>query len=230
MLSEARETFKEVMQAVAPIALIVLLVLALLIRSSPEELADYILGVLMLTAGIALFLIGVKSGLLPMGEAIGSDLPKHGSIYLVILTAFFFGFLATVAEPDVRVLTNMVELVSNGGIPRDPMIISIAVGVGLFVALAMFRIVLGVPITWLFTGGYAIVILLSFFTSQDYLQIAYDAGGVTTGPLTVPFILALGIGLSSVLAGRSALTDGFGMIGLASIGPIIGIMLMGIFV
>jgi hypothetical protein len=230
MLSEARETFKEVMQAVAPIALIVLLVLALLIRSSPEELADYILGVLMLTAGIALFLIGVKSGLLPMGEAIGSDLPKHGSIYLVILTAFFFGFLATVAEPDVRVLTNMVELVSNGGIPRDPMIISIAVGVGLFVALAMFRIVLGVPITWLFTGGYAIVIILSFFTSQDYLQIAYDAGGVTTGPLTVPFILALGIGLSSVLAGRSALTDGFGMIGLASIGPIIGIMLMGIFV
>ncbi|MDO8842005.1 MAG: DUF1538 domain-containing protein [Methanocalculus sp.] len=230
MLSEARETFKEVMQAVAPIALIVLLVLALLIRSSPEELADYILGVLMLTAGIALFLIGVKSGLLPMGEAIGSDLPKHGSIYLVILTAFFFGFLATVAEPDVRVLTNMVELVSNGGIPRDPMIISIAVGVGLFVALAMFRIVLGVPITWLFTGGYAIVILLSFFTSQDYLQIAYDAGGVTTGPLTVPFILALGIGLSSVLAGRSALTDGFGLIGLASIGPIIGIMLMGIFV
>lgn len=230
MLSEARETFKEVLQAVAPIALIVLLVLALLIRSSPEELADYILGVLMLTAGIALFLIGVKNGLLPMGEAIGSDLPKHGSIYLVILTAFFFGFLATVAEPDVRVLTNMVELVSNGGIPRDPMIISIAVGVGLFVALAMFRIVLGVPIAWLFTGGYAIVILLSFFTSQDYLQIAYDAGGVTTGPLTVPFILALGIGLSSVLAGRSALTDGFGLIGLASIGPIIGIMLMGIFV
>jgi Protein of unknown function (DUF1538). len=229
MLSEGRETLKEVIQAVAPIALIVLIVLAVLTSSPVSDLVNYCLGVIMLTAGITLFLIGVNNGLLPMGEAIGSDLPKHGSIYLVIFVAFF-GFLATVAEPDVRVLTNMVEIVSNGEIARDPMIISIAAGVGIFVALAMFRIVIGVPITWLFTGGYLLVILLALFTPADYLQIAYDAGGVTTGPLTVPFILALGIGLSSVLAGRSALTDGFGLIGLASIGPIIGIMLLGILV
>ncbi len=228
MLSEGRETLQEVIQAVAPIALIVLIVLTLLTNSPVSDLVNYCLGVVMLTAGITFFLIGVNNGLLPMGEAIGSDLPKHGSIYLLIFVAFIFGFLATVAEPDVRVLTNMVEMVSNGGIPRDPMIISIAVGVGIFVALAMLRIVLGVPITWLFTGGYLLVILLALITPEDYLQIAYDAGGVTTGPLTVPFILALGIGLSSVLAGRSALTDGFGLIGLASIGPIIGIMLLGI--
>jgi len=228
MLSEGRETLKEVIQAVAPIALIVLIVLALLTSSPVSELVNYCLGVIMLTVGITLFLIGVNNGLLPMGEAIGSDLPKHGSIYLLICVAFLFGFLATVAEPDVRVLTNMVEMVSNGAIPRDPMIISIATGVGIFVALAMLRIVLGVPITWLFAGGYLLVILLALITPEDYLQIAYDAGGVTTGPLTVPFILALGLGLSSVLAGRSALTDGFGLIGLASIGPIIGIMLLGI--
>ncbi|HIJ07012.1 MAG: Uncharacterized protein XE11_0658 [Methanomicrobiales archaeon 53_19] len=228
MLSEGRETLKEVIQAVTPIALIVLIVLAVLTSSPVSDLVNYCLGVIMLIAGITLFLIGVNNGLLPMGEAIGSDLPKHGSIYLVICVAFIFGFLATVAEPDVRVLTDMVEMVSNGGIPRDPMIISIAMGVGIFVALAMLRIVVGVPITWLFTGGYLLVIVLAFLTPAEYLQIAYDAGGVTTGPLTVPFILALGIGLSSVLAGRSALTDGFGLIGLASIGPIIGIMLLGI--
>ncbi len=230
MLNEARDTFKEVLQAVAPIAIIVLLVLVFLVRQSPIEIGNYILGVLMLILGIAFFLIGVKNGLLPMGEAIGSDLPKHGSIYLVIIIAFVFGFLATVAEPDVRVLTNMVDMVSNGEIPRDPMILSIAFGVGIFVALAMLRIVLGIPIQWLLSGGYGMVILLSLIAPADYLQISYDAGGVTTGPLTVPFILALGIGITSVIAERSPLKDGFGLIGLASIGPILGVMLMGIFV
>ncbi|MCP1663063.1 MAG: DUF1538 domain-containing protein [Methanocalculus sp. MSAO_Arc1] len=228
MLHEAKETLREVMQAVTPIAVIVFLVLLVLIGSGAAELIDYILGVMMLTAGITLFLIGVKSGLLPMGEAIGSDLPKHGSIYLVIITAFLLGFFATVAEPDVRVLTNMVDLVSNGEIAQNPLVLSIAIGVGFFVMLAMLRIILGIPITWLFAAGYLVVIILSFIAPADYLQIAYDGGGVTTGPLTVPFILALGIGLSSVLAGRSALTDGFGLIGLASIGPIIGIMVLGI--
>jgi hypothetical protein len=136
--------------------------------------------------------------------------------------------MATVAEPDVRVLSAMIDSVSDNGISRNALILSIAFGVGFFVSVSMLRIVYGVPIKYLLTAGYLIVIILSFFTNPEYIAIAYDAGGVTTGPMTVPVILALGIGIVSVLGDKSELSEGFGLIGLASIGPIISVMLMGV--
>ncbi|MBM3148547.1 MAG: DUF1538 domain-containing protein, partial [Chloroflexi bacterium] len=117
---------------------------------------------------------------------------------------------------------------SKGSISENILINVIAIGIGFFVAVAMLRIAFGFPIKYLFAAGYAIVLILSFFVPPEFVPVAFDAGGVTTGPMTVPVILSLGIGLSSVLAGRSAISDGFGLIGLASIGPIIGVMIMGI--
>lgn len=228
MLRDFKETFKEVAQGVGPIALLILVVEATLLEASAASLLQFTVGTLMLLLGIAFFLLGVKVGLLPMGEAIGSDLPKRGSLLLIVVIAFIFGFLATVAEPDVRVLTGLIETVSGGGIAPAPLILVIATGVGFFVAMAMLRIIYGVPIAYLFAAGYGTVILLSFFTPEDFLSISLDAGAVTTGPITVPFILALGIGISSVLGGRSQISDGFGLIGLASIGPIIGVMVVGV--
>jgi hypothetical protein len=218
----------EVTQAVAPIVALILIIQVFLVGAPPLTILLFLLGSAMVIMGIALFLLGVKIGLLPMGETIGSEMPKSGSVILIVVVAFLFGLLATIAEPDVRVLTSMVQTVSNGSIPQNPLILVIAVGVGFFVAMAMLRILYNVPIAYLFAAGYAAVLLLSFFTPPDYLPIAFDAGGVTTGPVTVPFILALGIGVSSVLGGRSALKDGFGLIGLASIGPILGVMLLGV--
>lgn len=219
---------REVMQAILPVVLVILLVQIFLLKSSLSTILSFLLGSAMVILGIALFLIGVRTGLLPMGETIGSQMPRSGSVVLIVIVAFLFGVLATIAEPDVRVLTTMVQLVSDGSIARNPLILVIAAGVGFFVATAMLRILYNIPIAYLFAIGYAAVILLSFFTPAEYMPIAFDAGGVTTGPVTVPFILALGIGVSSVLGGRSALTDGFGLIGLASIGPILGVMLLGV--
>ncbi|GAA5263065.1 DUF1538 domain-containing protein [Methanocalculus sp. MC3] len=228
MASSARETFREVIPAVGPIAIIVLLMMAGPIGIPIGSLINYFLGFLMLTIGITLFLIGVENGLLPMGEAIGSDLPQHGSLLLVIITAFSIGFVATLAEPGLQVFTEMIDLVSNGAMPVNILPISIAMGVGFFVTVAMIRIVFNVPFKWLVSGTYLLLIALAIVTPADYLQIAFDGGGATTGPMTVPFILALGIGLTSVLAGRSPLKDGFGLVGLAAAGPVIGIMLTGL--
>jgi len=227
-MQDYKETFKEVLQAILPICIVILLLQVFLLGASVAEVLEFIFGAAMVIVGIALFLIGVKIGLLPMGEAIGAEMPKSGSLLIIVAVAFFFGFLTTVAEPDVRVLTMMIDSVSGGGIAQTPTILVIAVGVGFFVATAILRIIYRIPIMHLLSAGYGGVILLSFITPPEFLPIAFDAGGVTTGPITVPFILALGVGVTSVLGGRSALSDGFGLIGLASIGPILGVMLMGV--
>lgn len=228
-MQRLRDELLEVLQAVIPIVLVIVLLEIFVLRASPAELLHFLLGSGMVILGIALFLFGVKSGILPMGEAIGSELPARGSLTLVVIAVFLFGFFATVAEPDVRVLSNMVDTVSGGGIAQGPLIVVIGVSVGFFAAVGVLRIVAGVPIGYLFAAGYGLVLLLAFITPPAFLAVAFDAGGVTTGPLTVPVILALGAGVSRVLAGRSPITDGFGLIGLASIGPILGVMAMGVF-
>ena len=221
------ENLKEVTLAVLPIAIVVVLLQIFLVTMPWLIFARFLIGVLMVLAGLLLFLQGVKIGLLPMGEAVGSELPKHGSLFFLVFFAFLLGFAVTVAEPDVRVLANQVGIVSDGEIGSNILILTVALGVAVFVAMAMLRIVLKTPITWLLAGGYLLILLLSFITPPAFVPIAFDAGGVTTGPVTVPFILALGLGTVSVMGGRSSFADGFGLVGLASIGPVIGVMILG---
>ena len=214
-----QDALKEVVQSVLPISLIVLLIQIFLVGSPLEKIAMFLLSA---------FMVGLGFTFLPMGEAIGGELAKHGSILFLVLTTFAISFLATVAEPDVRVLTSTITSVSDDVISRSALLFSIAFGVGIFVVLSMLRIVYGVSIKYLYAGSYLLIIALSLFTPPDYLAISFDSGGVTTGPMTVPLILALGTGVASVMAGRSALSDGFGLIGFASIGPILGVMLLGV--
>lgn len=228
MIDDFKETFREVVQAILPLTVAVLLIM-LLIGLSSDMFLSFFTGVVLVIAGMVFFLMGVKLGMLPIGESIGSELPKHNSLLFIAGVAFALSFMVTIAEPDVRVLSTMINSVSDEGISRNVLIFSIALGVGFFVSASMLRIVYGVPIKYLFTIGYMVIIVLSFFTNPEYLAIAYDSGGVTTGPMTVPVILALGIGVVSVLGNRSALSEGFGLIGLASIGPIISVMLIGVF-
>ncbi|MBP1909113.1 DUF1538 domain-containing protein [Methanolobus bombayensis] len=228
MIDDFKETFKEVFMAVLPLSVAVL-ILILVIDMSSDILLSFITGAFLVIAGMVLFLMGVKMGMLPIGESIGAELPKHNSLIFIVVVAFVLSFMATIAEPDVRVLSTMINSVSDDGISRNVLILSIACGVGFFVSVSMLRIIYSVQIKYLLTAGYLIVIMLSFLTKPEYIAIAYDAGGVTTGPMTVPIILALGIGTVSVLGERSELSDGFGLIGLASIGPIISVMLMGVF-
>lgn len=228
MMRDFQETFLEVIQAVLPLTLAVVVIMLVFVDSNLSHFTSFLTGTVLVIVGMTFFLMGVKLGMLPIGEAIGADLPKHGSLIFIGAVAFLLSFLATVAEPDVRVLSSMIDSVSEDGIDRNLLIISIAFGVGFFVTFSILRIIYGVPIKYLFAISYLIIIVLSFFTPPEYLAISFDAGGVTTGPMTVPVILALGIGTASVLQDRSQLSEGFGLIGFASIGPIISIMLLGV--
>lgn len=228
MNKSTRKEIVEVVQAVMPIAVVVVLLQVFLVSMPWILFSRFLIGTFMVMAGMFLFLEGVKIGLLPMGEAIGAELPKRGSLFFLLFFAFILGFMVTLAEPDVWVLVGYVDTASGGLVHRYILVASVALGVGIFVTLAILRIVLNVPIAYLLAGGYILILVLSFFTPADFVPISFDAGGVTTGPVTVPFILALGIGVAAVLGGRSSLHDGFGLIGLASIGPVLGVMIMGI--
>lgn len=228
MRDQFKDALKETILSIAPITFIVLLIQVLLIGSPLENIATFVLGALMVAIGFSFFLMGVKLGMLPIGEAIGGELPKRGSILFLVAVTFAISFLVTVAEPDVRVLTSVINSVSTDAISRNALLFAVAFGVGIFMVLSMLRIIYNVPIKYLYAASYLLVILLSFFTPLEFLAISFDSGGVTTGPMTVPVILALGIGVSTVMAGRSPLADGFGLIGFASIGPILGVMLLGV--
>jgi hypothetical protein len=218
---------KEIVLAVLPITLVVILLQVSLVSLPWEVFARFLIGAAMVLVGLFLFLQGAKIGLLPMGQAVGSELPKQGSMFFLLFFAFILGFVVVVAEPGARVLAQQVDYVSDGMINRHLLILTVAAGVAFFVAVAMLRIVLRVPIAWLYGVGYLAIIILSYFTPTSFVPIAFDAGWVTTGPLTVSFILALGLGAVAVMGGRSSFSDGFGLIGLAAIGPVISVMILG---
>jgi hypothetical protein len=227
MRNQIRSKVLEVATAILPLVLVVVILQFVLVKMPTNLFLQFIIGAIMVITGMVLFLIGVDIGILPMGKALGAELPRRGSLPLIIGIAFLIGFAATIAEPDVIVLTNQVDTVSGGAIAKNVLVYIIAIGVAFFVATAMLRILLGFPIAYLMAAGYIIIIILALFTPVEFVPVAFDSGGVTTGPMTVPIILALGLGFSSVLAGKSAMSDGFGLIGLASIGPVIGVMVMG---
>ncbi len=227
-MQNMKDTVKEVVYAIIPLSFVVILLQFTIIGMPTEIFLQFIVGTIMVSVGLILFLLGVHIGLLPVGEMIGSSLPKMGKAWLVVFFGFVLGFVATVAEPDVRVLAIQVDLVSDGIITSSLLIYTVALGVAIFVGLAMFRILFKIPITYLLVGGYGLVFLLAAFTPPNFVPISFDAGGVTTGPMTVPFILALGVGVASVLRGKSASTDGFGLVALASIGPILAVLVLGV--
>jgi hypothetical protein len=147
---------------------------------------------------------------------------------LIVAVAFALGFATTVAEPDVLVLSSQVDLASQSAIRERTVTYVIALGLAVFVTIAMARVVYGFPMTYLLASAYSLVIVLSFLAPAEFVPLAYDAGSVTTGVLTTPVVISLAVGVSSVLAGRSAVSDGFGLLGFASIGPIIAVMVMGL--
>jgi hypothetical protein len=228
LLRELGKHLSEVASAILPITGIVLFLHVFRRPNGREALVRFLGGALLVSVGLLLFLHGVKAGLLPMGEAVGSELPRYGSVALILAAGLGLGIVVTMAEPDVRVLAHQVDIVSNGEISRNVLVLVVSLGVGVCVCAAALRIILGFPIAWFFAVGYLIILALSYFTPAHFVPVAFDAGGVTTGPVTVPFILALGIGIASVLGGRSAMSDGFGLIGIASIGPVIGVMILGL--
>jgi hypothetical protein len=224
------EQFKEVSFAIMPMVVLIIVLQYTVIGMPTDIFIRFIFGVVMVGLGLFIFLLGVHIGLLPVGELIGSTLPKSGKVWLIIGVGFILGVSVTIAEPDVRVLALQVDQVSGGEISNTTLIYTVALGVGIFVALAMARTIFEIPLKYLLLGGYSVVFILALFTPENFIPISFDAGGVTTGPMTVPFILALGVGVASVLRGskESNASEGFGLVALASIGPVIAVMILGV--
>ena len=161
--------------------------------------------------------------MIPLGQAVGSEITRSKKVWIIVGISFLIGIIITVAEPDLQVLANQVPAIQNRVI-----IWSVAVGVGVFLVIALLRILLGIQLRWLLIGFYVLVFGLAMFVSPDFWAVAFDSGGVTTGPMTVPFIMALGVGVSAVRSDKQAGGDSFGLVALCSIGPIITVLLLGL--
>ncbi|PZN13995.1 MAG: DUF1538 domain-containing protein [Proteobacteria bacterium] len=228
MWSELKRRLVEVLQTVAPLVGVVCVLQLTLVQAPLAVFLQFLIGSGLIIAGMFLLFLGVDYGIVPMGRFVGGELPRKGSVALIVLVGFAMGFATTVAEPDVLVLAVQVDQISQGNIDRLTVLTVTALGVGVFVALAMARIIYDISIRVMLTLSLAAVIALSFIAPAKFVPMAYDAGSVTTGVLTTPVVIAIAVGLTSVLAGRSAVSDGFGLLGFASIGAIIAIMLMGL--
>ena len=218
----------EVVSSIGPLIGMVLVLQLAVVQAPAAELARLLAGSVLVVLGLLLLLTGIDLGILPMGRFIGAALPRKGSLLLIAASAFGLGFATTLAEPDVLILASQVAEVSGGALRAQPLTWLIAAGVGLFSALALVRIVFGLSMKALFAAAYGLVLALSLVAPPKMIALAYDAGSVTTGVLSAPILLALALGLSSVVAGRSTGSDGFGLLGLASTGPIIAVLLLGL--
>lgn len=217
------EKIKESLSSVLPITIIVIILHYALTPMPRGLFMLFVIGAVMLIFGMGLFTLGADISMMPMGERIGAELTKSRKLWLLIIISFIMGFMITVAEPDLTVLAGQVP-----SIP-DPIIIgTVAIGVGIFLVLAILRIVFQIKLSHMLIFFYAVIFIMAYFTPNNFVPVAFDSGGVTTGPITVPFIMALGLGVAAVRGGKSAHDDSFGLVALCSAGPILAVMLLGL--
>lgn len=220
------EVISEVMTAMSPI--LVLFLLFLLVFKLPKKMLLTLLqGVVFAFLGLTLFLQGVHVGFLPVGNEMGAIIGGMSNRWILIPLGFVLGFVATLAEPAVRILCNQVEKTSSGSIRSNTILLTLCLAVGIFIALGMTRIVYGIPFYYIIIPGYLLAIILMIFSKPSFTSIAFDSGGVATGPMTVTFIMAMAVGAADIMEGRDAVVDGFGLIALVALAPIIMVMLLG---
>ena len=222
-LPKLREKLLESLQAVLPIVAIVLVLCFSIAPVSPSILLCFLLGAAMIIVGIMFFTLGAEMSMSPMGERVGAVLTKSRSVPLIIGVGFVLGFLITISEPDLQVLANQVP-----SIPNMTLILSVAAGVGFFLVVAFLRMLLSIALPKLLVVFYALIFVLAAFVPKEFLAVAFDSGGVTTGPITVPFIMALGVGVAAIRSDRHAADDSFGLVALCSVGPILAVLVLGI--
>ncbi|MBO5030283.1 MAG: DUF1538 domain-containing protein [Lachnospiraceae bacterium] len=217
-----KEKIQESLSAVLPITGIVLLLSIILVPLEIGTVVMFFVGALMLIVGMGMFQLGAEMSMRPLGEGIGTHLSKSHKIGVIAIVAFVMGALVTLAEPDLQILSEQVP-----SIPNHILISTVAIGVGICLSIAVLRIILHVDLSILLMVLYAVILLFSFFVPKEFLAVAFDSGGVTTGPITVPFIMAMGVGLSAVRGDKNASSDSFGLVSLSSVGPILAVMLLG---
>ena len=223
MLGNLKNSLSESFRTIMPIVLIVV-VLSIFVPISPSLLISLIISSILLIIGSALFTFGADISMMIIGEKIGSKLVKSKKIWLVLLVSFIIGTVVTIAEPDLRVLAE--QLIS---IPSNVLILTISVGVGISLLLSSLRSIYGWDLNKILLIGYTITLIFIFFVSEEFVPVAFDSGGITTGTISLPFIMTLGIGLTANRTDKKAKESSFGLVSLCSLGPIIMVLLLGLF-
>lgn len=223
------EKLKEVLLAVLPITFIVLI---LHFTISPLELdliIKFLLGALLIILGLSIFLFGVDLGISPIGSLMGGALAKSNKVWIIGIAGLILGFFISIAEPDLHILAGQVDLITSGVVSKLSIVVIVSIGIAVMLTLGLLRIVYNVPLYKMLTVVYFIIFVFSLFTSSEFLAISFDASGATTGAMTVPFILALAIGVSSLKKnGIASEEDSFGLVAIASSGAILSVIIMSI--
>lgn len=220
--TKLQEKLQEALKAVLPIIGIVMVLCFTIAPVSPSILMAFIIGAVLLVVGMMFFSLGAELAMTPMGERVGTSITKSRKLVVMVGLGFLLGFMITISEPDLQVLAEQVPAV-----PNLTLILAVACGVGIFLSVALLRMLFSIALPQLLVFLYCIVFLLAFFVPRDFLAVAFDSGGVTTGPMTVPFIMALGIGISAIRSDKHAADDSFGLVSLCSVGPILAVLLLG---
>ena len=224
MNKKLKEKFDESVNAVLPITVIVLLLSIFVVPMETGTIALFLVGAFMLIIGMAFFQLGAETAMTPLGEGVGSSIMKSRKLPVLIGVCFLMGIIITLAEPDLQVLANQVP-----SIPNNTLIFTVALGVGVFLVIAVLRILFRISLPVLLCIFYIALFFLSFAAPADFIAVAFDSGGVTTGPMTVPFIMAIGVGLSATRNDKNGSSDSFGLISFCSVGPVLMVLLLGIF-
>lgn len=224
MFKELFIKIKESFMSILPIFVMVLFLHFNLAPLSNKMVGSFLIGTLFLMLGMSLFTLGADNAMMPMGNKVGAYLSKKKSLWFLIVVSFLLGTCITIAEPDLKVLADQTSY-----IPSMTLIVTVAVGVGMFLVLSALRVIFKISLSKLLVISYGIIFLLTIFIPGEFIPLSFDSGGVTTGPITVPFIMALGIGIASVNGGENSKNDSFGLIGLCSIGPILSVLFLSLF-
>jgi hypothetical protein len=221
------QKFKEVILSVLPITVIVLIAGLTIFRLDAVVMIRFVLGALFIISGLTIFLLGVDIGISPVGVHMGLSLPKSNKIWIVAVGGLFLGFFICIAEPDLNILAGQVEAVTSGLISKVLILVVVSVGMGIMLSLGLMRIVYNIPLYKVLAVTYLVILVLSFFSSSEFLAIAFDSSGATTGALAVPFMLALALGISSVKKdSKASEKDSFGLVGITSTGAILGVLIL----
>ena len=221
-VEKLKEKLLEAVKSVLPIMILVLALCFSVAPISSSILLSFLMGGVMVILGMMFFTLGAEMAMTPIGEKIGASMTKSRNLFKIILLAFVLGFIITISEPDLQVLAAQVP-----SIPNRVLIFSVAAGVGVFLVIALLRMLFSIALPKLLVCFYALVFILALFVPDSFLCVAFDSGGVTTGPMTVPFIMALGVGVSAMRSDKHAADDSFGLVSLCSIGPIMAVLILG---
>lgn len=215
------EKLEETLKAVLPVLAIVLVLCFTVAPIEPGIMLAFLLGAVLLIIGMMFFTLGADMAMTPIGENVGTGMAKTRKLWLMVALTFILGFIVTMAEPDLQVLAEQVP-----SVPNIVLVLSVAAGVGIFLVSALLRMLYRVSLSHMLIVLYAAVFLLAYLAPGDYIAVAFDAGGVTTGPMTVPFIMAFGIGISAIRSDERAEDDSFGLVALSSVGPILSVLVL----